>query len=153
MRSDRTFRGRAVRWLLSLSLLILGSGFASAQGMSVVAESEVAALKLNHYFTSDKESHDADFEWTFTEKEFVVKKGKAAIPQDLLEKLLPKGMTADEIRGQWTLQDKDGQQLVLTDIKAGEKAGNKKASLAIYKTSGIVVRIGDPQYVFEIRRQ
>ena len=153
MERDRTLRWHVIRSILAGSLLLLASERASAQGMfPPVTDSEVVALKLNHYFTSDNESHEADFEWTFTEKEFVVKKGKAAIPKDLLEKLLPKDTTADEIRGKWKLQDKDGQQLVLTDIKAGKKAGNKEASLAISKTGGIVVRIGDPQYVFEVRK-
>lgn len=123
----------------------------SAQGQySPVSEANVVDLTLNHYFTPDKKSHTPDFEWTFTKTEFVLKKGKGAIPTDLVEKLLPKGATADEIRGQWKVVDKEGQRLVLTEIKAGDKAGNQNVSLSIYKTAPTVVRIGEPQYVFGI---
>jgi len=142
--------------LLVLAVVISGLQFVAitpvgAQGQySSVSEANVADLTLNHYFTPDKKSHKPDFEWTFTKTEFVLKKGKGAIPADLVEKLLPNGATADEIRGQWKVAEKEGQRLVLTKIKAADKAGNKDVSLSIYKTAPTVVRIGDPQYVFGI---
>ena len=147
------FRRFCVLCLLASSVFLVDSRFVKAQGQfSPVSDANVVDLKFNHYFTPDKKSHDADFEWTFTKTEFVLKKAKGAIPADLLEQLLPKNTTADEIRGKWKLQDKDGQRLVLTDIKAGDKAGNKDVSLTIYKTAPIVVRIGEPQYVFGVGR-
>ncbi len=137
--------------LIASSLLFVSAGHVDAQGQySPVTDADVISLKLNHYFTLDKKSHDPDFEWTFTKTEFVLKKGKNAIPGDLLKKLLPAGTAAEEIRGKWKLQDKDGQQLVLTEIKAGEKAGNKDVSLIIAKTAPTVVRIGETQYVFGV---
>ncbi|MEY2613501.1 MAG: hypothetical protein RL069_2313 [Planctomycetota bacterium] len=143
-------------WLFVLAVVISSLQFVAltpvgAQGQySPVSEANIVDLTLNHYFTPDKKSHTPDFEWTFTKREFVLKKGKGAIPADLVEKLLPKGATADEIRGQWKLADKEGQRLVLTEIKAGDKGRNKEVSLSIYKTAPGVVRIGEPQYVFGI---
>ena len=137
--------------LVGCSLLFVARESVRAQGeYSPVSEANVVVLTLNHYFTPDKKSHVPDFEWSFTKTEFVLKKGMGAIPTDLLEKLLPKGATADKIRGKWKLADKDGQQLVLTEIKAGDKPGNQAVSLVIYKTAPTVVRIGEPQYVFGI---
>jgi hypothetical protein len=96
---------------------------------------------------------DSDFEWTFTKTEFVLKKSKGAIPADLTDKLLPGGTTADEIRGKWQLIRQDGQRLVLTEIKAGDKPGNKEVSLKIYRTAPYIIRIGEPeQYVFSVGR-
>lgn len=138
----------ALGWLA----VALCNEFACAQGtFSPLTDANIVSLNFNHYFTPDRKAHDADFEWTFTKTEFVLKHGKGAIPADLLERLMPAGTTADEIRGQWKLGDaKEGQRLVLTEIKAGEKAGNKGVSLIIYKTAPTVVRIGQPQYVFGI---
>jgi|GEM_PF-2267097 len=123
---------------------------AEVPGHAPVNETNIVDLTFNHYFTPDKKSHAADFEWTFTKKEFVLKKGTGAIPADLLEKMLPKGSTADEIRGKWRLANTEGQQLVLTEIKAGDTSGNEEVSLFIYKTAPTVVRIGELQYVFGI---
>src|SRR5262245_9411662 len=135
--------------LVSGSLFISGAERLCAQGRySAVTDADVVALKLNHYFSADNKSHTPDFEWSFTKTEFVVKKGKGPIPADLLQKLLPANTTADEIRGTWKLGAKDGQRLVLTDIKADDKAGKKDASFPIYRTAPTVVRIGEPQYVF-----
>jgi hypothetical protein len=137
------------------SLLVVGYERLSAQGPTLVAgpvtEAEVITLKLNHYFTPDRKAHEPDFEWTFTETEFVLKRAQGPIPADLLEQLLPANTTADEIRGKWEL-DKDGQQLILTGIKAGEKGGKEDVTLFIYKTASTVVRIGEPQYVFSVGR-
>ena len=87
-----------------------------------VTEEDVAALSLNHYFTPDRKYHSVDFEWTFTPTEFVLAKGAGAIPADLMTRLLPPGMTADEIRGTWKLAQAKGEtgpRLVLSGIKAG----------------------------------
>ena len=139
--------------LLVISLLFLAPGRVSAQGQySPVTESDMAVLKLNHYFTPDDRPHEVDFQWTFTKTEFVIKKGTGAIPADLRRQLLPKGATADEIRGQWTLTEKGDKRLLLSGIKAGDQDGNKDVSLRIYKTAPTVVRIGEPQYVFGIER-
>jgi hypothetical protein len=137
--------------MASLALLALGAQAAQGQ-YSPVTKAEVTALALNHYFTPDNKSHRPDFAWTFTQTEFVIKKGKGAIPADLHDRLLPEGTTADEIRGKWSLAGKDGQKLVLTGIKAGDNSGKKEVSLTIYKTAPTVVRIGEPQYVFGLRR-
>jgi hypothetical protein len=140
------------RWLWILgSFLLLGLGHMDAQGRySPVTEADVVKLQFNHYFTPDNKGHDPDFEWTFTEKEFVLKKGKGAIPKDLLEKLLPKDVTADEIRGKWKLEAENGK-LVFSDIKAAEKEGNKDVKFRIYRTAPTVIRIGEPQYVFGVK--
>jgi hypothetical protein len=136
--------------LLAWGLTFPGTGFAWAQPYPLVSEANVVNLKLNHYFTLDKRPHAPDFEWAFTKTTFVLKKGTGAIPPSLTEQLLGKGATADEIRGTWKLAGSGGQQLVLTDITAGEKIGKAEVALTISKTAPSVVRIGDPQYVFAI---
>lgn len=151
MRSVRGMDQFIVLAAVISSLQLVAVNHVRAQGQfSPVSEADVVALSLNHYFTPDDKSHEADFEWTFTKTDFVVKKGKGAIPADIIEKLLSKGATANEIRGKWKLADKGGRRLVLTEIKAGDLAGSKEVNLSIYKTAPSVVRIGEPQYVFGI---
>jgi hypothetical protein len=136
---------------LAVTVCLLGlarHGF--AQGDFSVERIDLPAMKLNHYFPlPDKKFHEADFEWTFKKGTFSVKKGKGAIPIDLVEKLLPEGETADEIEGQWVL--KKGN-LVLTEIKAGKKKGREEVTVSVFKTAPTVIRIGysDAQYVFGI---
>lgn len=102
-------------------------------------------MKFNHYFGPDKK-READFEWSFTKETFALKKGKAAIPDDLREIFLEKGVKADEITGKWTFRD---GKIVFSDIKAGKQEAKKEASVGVYKTAATVVRIGFvPQYVF-----
>lgn len=150
----RTFRGMDLPVVLSVVVScfqLMAITSARAQGeYSPVSEANVVALTLNHYFTADEKTHEPDFAWTFTKTDFVVKKGKGAIPADIIEKLLSKRTTADEIRGKWKLADKGGQRHVLTEIKADDEAGRKEVNLRIYKTAPSVVRIGEPQYVFSI---
>jgi hypothetical protein len=149
------FRRFGLLGLVVGSLLGAGLWRLSAQGPALVAGPVTAAegvnLKLDHYFTPDRKAHEPDFEWTFTETDFVLKRAQGPIPADLLEQLLPSSTTADEIRGKWEL-DKSGQQLSLTGIKAGEKGGKENVTLFIYKTASTVVRIGEPQYVFSVGR-
>ena len=110
------------------------------------------AMKLDYYFTPDRKRGDSDFEWAFAKTGFVLKKGKGAIPADLLGKLLPEGTAADEVRGEWQLTGKVGQRLVLTEIRAGDKAGKKEVELRIYKTAPNIIRVDEPQYVFTVVR-
>ncbi len=135
----------AVCWLLAIPIPTV------AQGDFPVTEADITAMTLNHYFTADKTSHEADFSWSFTKDGFALKKGKASIPSDLAAKLLPEGASANEIEGKWAL--KNGM-LVLTQIKAGKREGRKEVGLSVYKTAPIVVRIGydSPQYVFAVKR-
>lgn len=138
-----------VRLLCLLGVLVfLGRRSADAQGpYRPVSSDDVVAMKFNHYFTLDMTHHEADFGWSFGQNEFVIKKGKRAIPADLCERLLPKGTTAEEIRGTWSVK---GGHIFLTDIKYGDKDGNKDVNLAIYRTAPTVIRIGEPQYVFAL---
>ena len=124
---------------------------ANGQGKyAPVTADDVPTLQLNHYFTGAKKGgRTADFEWTFTKDGFTIKKGKAAIPADLLAKLLPEKATADEITGKWKV---DAGRLVLTDIRAGETKGKESVELPIYRTAPTVVRVGEPQYVFGVGR-
>lgn len=114
-----------------------------------VSADMILRLRLDHYETADGKLHGADFEWRFFHDEFVVKKGKTAIPPDLLSKLLPKNSAADEIRGHWKLGN-GGRDLILTEIKVGEREGQKKVILSIERTGTGVVRVGDPEYVFGV---
>ena len=139
--------------LLLAALLALSPAEASAQGQfNGVSDDEVQAMRLNHYFTADKQYRDADFEWDFDKDSFTLKAGAGDIPNELQEQLLPKGITAREIRGKWHLEDRNGKALVLTEIRVdGAKEPQKKtAALPIYKTAPTVVRVGRPQYVFGI---
>jgi len=123
-------------------------GRVCAQGNFTVTEGDIPRLKLNHYFTADKRPHDADFSWTFTKTSFTIKKEKGPIPSHIVGMLLPAGITADEITGNWTLQ---GRRLNLTKIRAGNSEGKKDVSLPIFKTAAVIVRICDPeQCVFQI---
>jgi hypothetical protein len=136
--------------LRSSLLLVLLSAPAFAQGNFRVTEADIPRLKLIHYFTADKAAHDADFEWTFTDTGFTVKKGKGAIPAHLLDTLLPDGTAADEVTGSWKLAD---GQLVLSDIKAGKVDGRKDVKLGVFKTAPTVVRINCPhQAVFAVEK-
>jgi hypothetical protein len=140
---------RPLRLGLFALVALVPVGPLAAQGQyTPVTEDEVIKMKLNHYFTPDKKSHAPDFEWTFTKTEFVLKKGKGAIPADLLGRLLPDGKAADEVRGKWALDGKG--RLTLTEIKAGDTAGKKDVSLPICKTAPTVIRIGETQYVFSL---
>lgn len=138
-----------IRMLCFLGVLILlGQRYADAQGTYHPVNSEdVVAMKFNHYFKIDQTHHEADFEWSFCRDEFVIKNGRQAIPADLCERLLPNATRSDEIRGTWRV--KDGR-LFLTDIKYGDKVGNKIVELVIYRTAPTVIRIGEPQYVFAV---
>jgi hypothetical protein len=132
-------------------VVLLGSAVVSpAQGDFPVREADITAMKFLHYYGPDRKFREADFVITFTKDTFTLKKGKAAIPADLLNQLLPKGETADEVAGKWTLK---GGKLMLTEIRAGKKEGLKEASLGVYKTAPTVLRIGSvPQYVFAVER-
>lgn len=140
-------------WLVVPVICLLSTSSVSlAQGNFPLTNADLCAMKLIHYYPlPDKSLHEVDFEWTFGQETFTVKKGKAAIPADLMSKLLPQGETADEITGKWTLT---GGKLVLSEIKAGTKPGRKNVGLAIYKTAPTVVRIGydDGQYVFAVEK-
>ncbi|MFN0055913.1 MAG: hypothetical protein ACKV0T_27530 [Planctomycetales bacterium] len=138
------WRCATILWCLLAPLAPL-----QAQGrFPPVTDGDVLGLSLNHYFSADKKHHPADFEWTFTETTFLLRKGDGPIPVDLQAKLLPKGAAADEIRGRWKLDEKDGPALVLTKIQAGDKEGRPEVRLPIYRTAPTVIRIGEPQYVF-----
>jgi hypothetical protein len=133
---------------LLVAILVTFAERANAQGNFVVTQDDIPKLKLNHYFTPDKKSHDADFEWTFTKTGFTIKKGKGPIPTHIANKLLPEGTVADQITGDWAL--KEGQ-LRLSKIRAGGKDGKKQVDLSIFKTAPSVVRLCDPdQLVFEM---
>jgi hypothetical protein len=130
--------------------ILLGTGPGIARADSPVTETDLTAMKLIHYYPlPDRKLHGVDFQWSFQDRSFTVKKGDGAIPADLLATLLPGGEKADEVRGDWTL--KDGS-LVLSNIKAGKLEGRKDVRLSVYKTAPTVVRIGhtDSQYVFGI---
>jgi hypothetical protein len=123
---------------------------AAAQQPFTVQEADLPAMKLSHYFTPDRVSHQPDFEWAFTKTGFTVKKRTGPIPKHLVEKLLPAGVTGDEITGKWAL--KNGA-LELTDIKAGKQDGRKGVSIVVFKTAPTVVRVSNPdQFVFGIER-
>ncbi len=134
---------------VSIAMLVVFTGRTDAQ-MFPIAETDIPKLKLNHYFTPDNKSHEPDFEWTFTKTGFTIKKGKGAIPAHLTKMLLPEGVVAEEITGNWTL--KDGE-LKLTHIKAGDKEIKKDVNLGIFSTAVGLVRICDPeQFVFWVVR-
>jgi hypothetical protein len=139
--------------LTTVCLFAAGEGQILAQGsFNGVSDDEVRNMKMFVYYTADKQAHDPDFEWTFTKTDFTLKAGKGDIPVDLQEQLLPKGSPAKEIRGKWQLEDRDGKQLVLSEIQAGDdkEPQKKTVALPIYKTAPTVVRVGKLQYVFGI---
>ncbi len=150
--NDRRRRFELLALVLILIVFgsLIGTWRATAQGTyAPVTDADVGALKLNHYFSADRKSHEPDFEWSFTKSDFVIKKGAGKIPSDLLSKLLGDWDAADEIRGKWKLTEGKGpKELVFTEIKVGAQFGMKEARLPIYRTAPTVIRIGEPQYVF-----
>jgi hypothetical protein len=139
---------RPVRFsLFALVALVPASPLAAQGEYSPITADEVVKMKFIHYYP-DKKFREADFEWSFTKTEFVVKKGKGPIPADLLGQLLPDGKAADEVRGKWAFDPKRG--LVLTEIKAGDVAGKKEVTVVLFKTAPTIIRTGGTQYVFSL---
>jgi len=140
--------------LATAILLCVAHNPVLAQGdYSPVDEEDVLAMRLNHYFTPEKQGREADFEWRFFKDGFVIRSAKGSIPTDLRDKLITKGATAEEIQGKWQVTAKEGRQLVLSEIRVGKKPADKsgkKVSFNIYRTAPTVVRVGQPQYVFGI---
>jgi hypothetical protein len=101
---------RPVRFsLFALVALVPASPLAAQGEYSPITADEVVKMKFIHYYP-DKKFREADFEWSFTKTEFVVKKGKGPIPADLLGQLLPDGKAADEVRGKWAFDPKRGRR-------------------------------------------
>ncbi len=135
---------------VALAVFAVGTGSVWAQGdYGPVTAKAVRNLSFNHYFTPDKKSHTADFQWVFTETDFVIASGKGPIPAPLLEQLVGEKIEADEVSGQWKL-NRDGSEVVLSQISVGPVRYKKSVTFAIYKTAPTVVRIGDPQFVFSV---
>jgi hypothetical protein len=118
-----------------------------------LVNADIPALALNHYFTREGKARFDVFSWTFTETRFVIKPGRGPVADELVERLLPAGAAATVIEGRWALQDspRGGQSLVLTGITGDGRPGRERAEYAIYRTGGSVIRLGEPQYVFECR--
>ena len=134
--------------IAALMLLAAGGG-ASAQGTyKPVTDADVVAMRMMHHFDADGNAKDPAFEWSFTKDgKFVVKQGTESIPAHLLKTLLKappadKAAEVEEITGKWKV--KDGQ-LVLTDIKAGDAEGVKKAEFHIYRSAPTVIRVDHRQ--------
>jgi hypothetical protein len=141
----------ALAVVVAAGLLLAARGPLYAQGSyAPVDEEAVLAMRLNHYFTPEKKSREADFEWRFFKDGFVIKSGRGPIPADLRDKLIEKGAAAEEISGKWRIE-RDPHQLTLTDIQVGKKQPRKsKVNFRIYRTAPSVIRVGEPQYVFGV---
>lgn len=138
------------RALCHFICLLFVSTLCAAQGKyAPVTNDDVVTMKLHHYFNKDKKSRERDFEWTFADTGFVIKPGSGAIPEDLVEKLLPEGTEAKEITGKWSIDSKTGE-IVFTEIRAGDFAGRENVRCPLYRTAPTVIRLGDPQYVFAL---
>lgn len=116
-----------------------------ASSVREVVESTVLKLRLNHYYTSDKQFRQADFTWTFSDSGFSITEGTGAISHDLIVLLLDEYRPVKRLEGAWEL--KQGQ-LRLSLLKCDGADVDKEAMLPIYHTAPTVVRIGDPQHVF-----
>ena len=150
---------RRVSWLhialfLTTCVSLLGAAMwrlAAQVKYARVTQADVTAMRPAHYFTADAKYYPAQFEWSFSESEFQLRNERGAIPKELIEKLLPAGATAEEVRGKWKLTQADGQTgqlLVLTEIAAGDIRGKKEVRLPISRTAPGVIRVGDPEIVF-----
>ena len=139
----------------SLSLLAVASSHGQADpkpGFSYapVTPEDVLAMKMFQYHLKrGGGSKPVDFEWTFTKERFTLKEGKGPIPVDLVEKLLPEGGKAKVIEGKWQLA---AGRLVMTEIRGDGQPGRENAAVNIYRTAPSVIRVGEPQYVFEVVR-
>lgn len=144
-------QSRSTRFAFSaLVLALAGANIAATQGnYREVTEDDVAALQFNHYFTPDKQHRTPDFRWTFDDGRFTIEADEGEIPADLTSRLLPEGLSAKRITGDWRLKStKHGRRIVFRSIEADGAAVETRASMPIYRSAPTIVRIGETQYVF-----
>lgn len=115
-----------------------------------VTAEDMLALQFNHYFSVDRKGHEADFEWSFTQKGFAMKEAKGPIADYLTKTLALDAEKVKRVEGKWKLVTKSngGQAIVFTDIKADGKPVANEVEMSIYRTAPTVIRIGEPQHVF-----
>ncbi len=86
-----------------------------------------------------------DLQWTFQENTFQITASKNGLPPVLAERLLPQGVDASEISGQWTVAD---DVITFTEIRAdGEVVDQPPRTLQTMFT-GVFRIVAGPQYKF-----
>jgi hypothetical protein len=138
---------------LSIAALLLAVGSVEGDGpigYSQVTQADLPLLSLNHYFDANGKSPGTKFVWTFAaDGTFDVQPGEAGIPLDLRQRLAGDVAEAKQISGKWKLE---GRMIRFSEVKIDGKPATpeEQASYSIYRTAPTVIRIGEPQYVFEL---
>ncbi len=116
-------------------------------------DADLTSAKLIHYSTPTKLYNQADFEWSFTNTNFVIRCHLSPIPGAIVDRCLPKICAASRITGKWTIKDGKGQWLVLTGIRVEKYDVPVEVKFPIFKIAPRIIRIGkSDQYVFLIGR-
>ena len=89
-----------------------------------------------------------DLQWTFQEDTFQITAGKNGLPPVLAESLLPAGVTASEISGQWSVAD---NVVTFTQIKADGKDVDQLPRTLKTMFTGVLRISAGPQYKFTRR--
>jgi hypothetical protein len=86
-----------------------------------------------------------DLQWTFEEDTFQITAGKNGLPPVLAECLLPAGVTASEISGQWTVANDviTFSQIVADDKDVDQLPRTLKKDSPVNGTSATVFRLTD----------
>lgn len=89
-----------------------------------------------------------DLQWTFQEDTFQITAGKNGLPPVLAESLLPEGVIASEISGQWTVAN---DVVTFTQIKADGKDVDQFPRTLKTMFTGVLRIVAGPQYKFTRR--
>ena len=89
-----------------------------------------------------------DLQWTFEEDTFQITAGKNGLPPVLAESLLPSGVTASEISGQWTVAN---DVITFSQIVADSKDVDQLPRTLKTMFTGVLRISAGPQYKFTRR--
>lgn len=140
--------------LAGLSLLVLFVGCerlaeqreerVTGEDYGPVTHDMLAGASLR-FRTGRDDTYD-DLTWTFTEDTFQIRAGANGLPPVLSRRLLPEGVEATEITGNWSVES---DVITFTDITAdGVLTDQEPRQLKTMFTGVLRIEAG-PQYVFD----
>jgi len=100
------------------------------------------------FITGRDETYN-DLAWSFDESNFLITAGANGLPPVLAGSLLPEGLEATEIAGNWTVAD---DVITFTNITADGVATDQEPRQLETMFTGVLRIQAGPQYVFD-RRQ
>lgn len=136
--------------ILSVCLMFSGCGWSPPVPAPVtggdygpVTPDMLAGATFNGRTGRDR-SYD-DLQWTFQDKTFLITAGKNGLPPVLASRLLPEGMEATEISGQWSLFN---DVITFTEIKADGNATDQPPRTLDAMFTGVLRIEAGSQYKF-----